>query len=243
MHKSSHLTNIASPRSRYGARRLVFNASATTRLKAEATKAGVQNPTRAEAVTALICKSMKAMLTKVSGVDKPVAFSNGVNLRQRAVPNFPDDSMGSYVWLAVVLRPPEEKDRDSLPSIVGWLREAKGRIDGEFMRGLEGDGGLVALREMKESFARAGQVVVFSSWCNFDQYEIDFGWGRPAWVSPVEFSEESGHLSASMVFLLDTKCRKGVEAWVFKDEQQLEALEQDEELKEFASINPPISEI
>ncbi|XP_018731299.2 stemmadenine O-acetyltransferase [Eucalyptus grandis] len=217
------------------------------RLKAETANVGVQNPTRTEVVTALMCNSLTARMTKVSGLDKPVVFTNAVNLRRRAVPNFHDDSMGNYVWLPTILCPLEEKDYDGLPSLIGWLREAKRKIDGEFVRGLEGDGGLNALQdalgEMRESLARTDRLVTFSSWCNFGHYEIDFGWGRPAWVSPVGFPEESGNFIVNTVLLLDTRCRKGVEAWVFMDEQELEVLEQDEELTEYASINPPVSEI
>ncbi|KAK3425033.1 hypothetical protein EUGRSUZ_F01762 [Eucalyptus grandis] len=234
-------------RGRYGTRRLVFDASTMARLKAEAANVGVQNPTRAEVVTALICKSLTATMTKVSGLDKPVVFTNAVNLRRRAVPNFHDDSMGNYVWLPTFLCPLEEKDYDGLPSLIGWLREAKSKIDGEFVRGLEGDGGFNALQdalgEMREFLARTDRLVTFSSWCNFGHYEIDFGWGRPAWVSPVGFPEESGNLIVNTVLLLDTRCRKGIEAWVFIDEQELEVLEQNEELTEYASINPPVSEI
>ncbi|KAF8040606.1 hypothetical protein BT93_B2734 [Corymbia citriodora subsp. variegata] len=231
----------------YGTRRLVFTASATARLKARATNAGVQNPTRMEVVTALMCKSLTATLTKASGLDKLVAFSYAVNLRRRAVPNFHDDSMGNYIWQSTIQCPLQEKDYNGLPNLIGWLREAKSKIDGEFVRGLEGDGGLVALRdalgEMRESLARADRGVGFSSWCNFGHYEIDFGWGRPAWVSPVGFTEEPRSSIGNTVLLLDTRCRKGVEAWVSMGEQELEALEQDKELGEYATINPPISEI
>ncbi|KAF8040603.1 hypothetical protein BT93_B2732 [Corymbia citriodora subsp. variegata] len=231
----------------YGIRRLVFTTLAMAKLKARATGAGVQNPTRVEVITAFMCKSLPATLTKVSGLDKPVAFSNAMNLRRRAVPNFRDDSMGNYLWLPTIQCPLQEKDYNGLPSLIGWLREAKSKIDGEFVRGLEGDGGLVALRdalrEMRESLGRVDRGILFSSWCNFGHYEIDFGWGRPAWVSPVAFSEELRNSATNIVLLLDTRCRKGVEAWVFMGEQELEALEQDKELAEYATINPSISEI
>lgn len=216
------------------------------RLKAKATNLQVQNPTRVEVVTALMRKSIVAALNKVSNLEKPVGVILPLNIRRRAVPSFPDDSMGNYVWVMTVLCSPEEKD-NSLPDLISRYREIKDKVDGPFVKGFVGDGGLVMLRnsvrEIGESFTGVQDQVTITSWCNFGHYEIDFGWGRPAWVSMVGFTEEIQNRPTNFVTLLDTKSRKGVEAWVFMGDQELHVLEQNEELLEFASVNPSTLEI
>ncbi|KAI6688452.1 hypothetical protein NL676_025280 [Syzygium grande] len=232
--------------SRCGTRRFIFDSSAMARLKAKATNSQVQNPTRVEVVTALMRKSVVAALNKVSNLEKPVGVILPLNIRRRAVPSFPDDSMGNYVWVMTVLCSPEEKD-NSLPDLISHYREIKDKVDGPFVKGFVGDGGLVmlrnAIREIGESFTSVQDQVTITSWCNFGHYEIDFGWGTPAWVSMVGLTEEIQNRPMNFVTLLDTKSRKGVEAWVFMGEQELHVLEQNEELLEFASVNPSTLEI
>ncbi|KAJ1401996.1 Transferase [Sesbania bispinosa] len=62
-------------------------------------------------------------------------------------------------------------------------------------------------------------------------YEVDFGWGKPIWVttvcSPVRNS----------VILMDTKSGNGIEALVNMEEQDLAILECDEKLLQYASLN------
>ncbi|XP_048131241.1 stemmadenine O-acetyltransferase-like isoform X2 [Rhodamnia argentea] len=227
--------------SRCGTRRFVFDASATARLKAKASNSQVRNPTRAEVVTALMLKSITAAWNKASNLDKPGALLQPHNLRPKAISSFPDDAIGNYVWPMPMLCEPEAKDND-LPGLVSRLREMKAKVDGPFVRSFVGDGGSAALRqgirEISESLARAQGLVSITSWCNFGHYEIDFGWGRPAWVSAVGTTEETQNLKVDIVILLDTKSREGVEAWVFTGEDQLDVLEQNEELLEFASVDP-----
>ena len=53
----------------------------------------------------------------------------------------------------------------------------------------------------------------FSSWFWFPLYEVDFGWGKPIWVSTRAKTLE-------MVILNDTKDGDGIEAWVSLDEKK-----------------------
>ena len=73
-----------------------------------------------------------------------------------------------------------------------------------------------------------------SSWCKFPVYEIDFGWGKPIWVSNGVFSP------TNTIVLGDTKCGTGIEAWVTLNAQVMALFEQDEELLSFASLNPKV---
>ncbi|KAK2665375.1 hypothetical protein Ddye_003949 [Dipteronia dyeriana] len=59
-----------------------------------------------------------------------------------------------------------------------------------------------------------GDVYMFSSLRNVPFYEVDFGWGKPAWVSLV-------HRPYKGVMLVDTKAGDGIEAWVNMDKEEM----------------------
>lgn len=49
--------------------------------------------------------------------------------------------------------------------------------------------------------------IVFTSWCKFPFYEMNFGFGNPLWVA-------NGTFFKIIFILLDSKCGQGIEAWV-----------------------------
>lgn len=101
------------------------------------------------------------------------------------------------------------------------------KFDGNFVQSLQGDEGLTkiceASKEMHDTFSRAASHggldnTCFSSWCNFGLYDVDFGWGKPMWVSCVGATLQtmlhSPCTCMNTVILTDTRSRDGVEAWV-----------------------------
>ena len=70
-----------------------------------------------------------------------------------------------------------------------------------------------------------------SSLCGYPFSKIDFGWGEPIWVCST-----SSQLK-NWIILVDGK-GGGIEAWVTMEEQDMAAFERDEEILEFASLNP-----
>ena len=50
-------------------------------------------------------------------------------------------------------------------------------------------------------------VFMFASLCRFPIYQVDFGWGKPVWVSRV-------HAPYEATFLFDAEDGDGIEAWV-----------------------------
>jgi shikimate O-hydroxycinnamoyltransferase len=71
----------------------------------------------------------------------------------------------------------------------------------------------------------------FTSLCNFPIYEIDFGWGKPAWVTSASFTFNN------LVSFFDTKSGDGIEAWINLKEEEMGKLENDEELLAYVSPN------
>ena len=69
---------------------------------------------------------------------------------------------------------------------------------------------------------------MFSSWCRFPFYEVDFGWGNPTWMSIVAIPFE-------IVGLFDTKDGDGAKAWVSLSEKTMLLFQNYPEIKAFTS--------
>ncbi|XP_050129014.1 stemmadenine O-acetyltransferase-like [Malus sylvestris] len=200
-------------------------------------------------------------------------ITHAVNLRRRAVPPFSEYTMGNFLSMAAALSQCStednyqkednlahvDDDRDhELGRLAKHVREAISKLDGDFVQSLQGDGtrGLTKFcepfKEIRETLSRTsadaadGQsldCIGFSSWCNFGLYEVDFGWGKPSWVSCVGGKRGADEpVYMNMVVLMDTRSGDGVEAWIYLDEQDIAILEHDPHFLAFVSLNPsPLS--
>ncbi|XVF35845.1 hypothetical protein REPUB_Repub19eG0006200 [Reevesia pubescens] len=242
--KEATLLALLSPFLKTGtclSRRIVFDASAIASLRAKTASSSVPDPTRVEAVSALLCKCIMATSKAKSDIQKSTLINHAVNLRRRAEPPVPKYSMGNFLCIAAALVTSQETELDDL---VCHLRKAIRKADGEFVKSLQGEAGLLNfcdceyIKEMgKASSVAAGEIdfIGFSSWCNFGLYEIDFGWGKPTWVTCTA-SNKSETVFTNMIVLMDTKMGDGIEAYVFLDEQDMVMLEQNDELLAFGSL-------
>ncbi|XP_065850628.1 stemmadenine O-acetyltransferase-like isoform X2 [Euphorbia lathyris] len=215
-------------------KRFMFEPSSLELLKAKATSSSVENPTRVEVVSALLCKSMKGI--RVSEENKPMALIVSVNLRTRANPPFPECSMGNIVWPTTAILPNENEMKSLVESIRGTIR----KIDSEYVKNIQGRGGFVKLsNQMSKELGNGKSLehVACTSWCNFGLYDVDFGWGKPLWVSCVGAEGNSKTPYFNSIVLMDAKMEKGIEAWVYMDEDELSLMEKDEDLLAYASIN------
>ncbi|KAJ4715304.1 vinorine synthase-like [Melia azedarach] len=223
---------------RVAIRRFVFEAKAIAKLKAKATSSRVQNPTRIEAISALLSKRIFAALNKRSGTHKPNLIRHIVNLRRRIKPPIADYCMGNIIWPANALCTEEEGDLDGL---VIKLREAIELINGDFVKSLQGDEGFVnyrkAAHDVHEVSSKAEDMVTFTSWCNGGFYNIDFGWGKPVWLS--FFQDESPPAFMNLVILMDTRLGDGIEALMSLREEDMAFLESDEEFLTFVKERVP----
>ncbi|KAJ4723782.1 vinorine synthase-like [Melia azedarach] len=226
-------------------RRFVFDALAIANLKAKAaTSSSVQNPTRVEVVTALFGKCFKAVLKETSGSNKSFLLAHAVNLRRKARPQFSEYLMGNCAWLVSFICKDDEETE--LHDLVCKFREATAKLNGDFVNSLQGDGGFLnfieAIKHERETYyTNRIDMIVCSSWCNFEFYDLDFGWGKPAWVSAFDFSQVVAN--SNVVLFMDTKDRNGIEAWVTLHEEQMAVLERDKELLAFATLDPsPLKE-
>lgn len=225
-------------------RRFVFGGKSVALLKDRATgENGTSCPTRVEAVSGFIWKhAMAASVERFGYTNMPSLLTHLVNLRQRATPNFPQESIGNLVWVATAMCK-GERESVSFPALAQHVKKCISGVDGAYVKKLQGEkGSNVMLRRIKEiEEAGSGNLhhVGFSSWCKLGFYDVDFGWGKPVWVSS---TDAGGPDFMNLVMLVDTKCGKGIEAWVTMDEQEMAILECNQDFRAFASLNPsPLS--
>lgn len=216
----------------------VFDATSLATLKAKAAAkggTGVDDPTRVEAVTALISRSAKnARRGKSLQGRSSMVITHVVNLRARAVPPLiPEHAFGNIWQLTIAPIFEEENKTAELHDLVVQLRRAIRKIDDNYVKKLQGEDGLYQARQpMKEviDIVSKGEVefYTFSSWVGFPFYETDFGWGRPVWICinnmPIK----------NLVKLISTRSGTGIEAWVTLEEEHMAKFENDQELLQFA---------
>ncbi|XP_010514234.1 PREDICTED: vinorine synthase-like [Camelina sativa] len=219
--------------------RFVFDSSSIQSLQANASSFEVKQPTRVEAVSALIWKTAMKATRTVSGTSKPSILANSASLRSRVSPPFTENSVGNLVSYFAA-KAEEGVNQTKLQTLVSELRKEKQRFRDNHVPKLVGN---PSATEIICSYQReAGHMIasgdfdfyIFSSACRFGLYETDFGWGKPAWVGIPCVRQKN------IVTLLDTKEAGGIEAWVNLNEQEMKLLEQDSELLHFVSLNPSV---
>ncbi|XP_038688552.1 stemmadenine O-acetyltransferase-like [Tripterygium wilfordii] len=211
-------------------RRLVFSAENIAAIRAKTASESVQQPTRVEAITALLWKCATNSSSSIQGTSSRSSFCfHAVNLRKRLSPPLSEYSVGNI--LGGITAETENTDIE-LPSLVIKLRKEfkELRVTTEVVK-LLGD-----ISKMMESLGKMGDgdFYIFSSWCRMPVYEADFGWGKPIWVTLVNLKVPN------VVVLVDTKEGDGIEAWVYLVEEEMSLFECNQELLSFASVNPSV---
>lgn len=165
-------------------KRFVFGSDAIAKLKAEATKNGVQHPTRVEVVSSLIWKCAMTSSKEACGFQTTSRLTHFENLRRKLVATLSKDLIGNMIWISKALREPSYGT--TLHGLLTKVRESISKIDVEFVNKAQGYEGYVAMQESfkeKEEICSKGTIKSFSftSWGNMGFYKIDFGWGKPSW--------------------------------------------------------------
>ncbi|KAJ7961900.1 Vinorine synthase-like [Quillaja saponaria] len=224
-------------KSKTATRRYVFNSSNIIELRSIVASAALQQPTRVEAVLALIWKcATTASRINLGCSTRPSLMSQMVNIRKRVIPPLPNNSVGNLLGNFIAQ---EEENEIELQSLVVKLRKGlEDYSNFEVKKLQEGD----AFVSISEAFKKIDDLLKncekdfynCTSWCRFSFYHADFGWGRPKWVSI------SSLRIKNTIILMDTRDSNGIEAWLTLSEEDMALVEKNEELLAFATLNPSI---
>ncbi|KAI7744904.1 hypothetical protein M8C21_029606 [Ambrosia artemisiifolia] len=218
-------------------KRFMFDASALAMLKAQPVAVSGRStkpPTRTVATTAVIWKAAAKAASKVRpfGPESPHALFSVVNLRKRASPPLPTESVGNLIDLAgAVCYPHGHLD---LVTMMGDIADSMARINSDYFGYLKQQKGQTLLSEVLKisSQLTGGDCFGATSVLNSGMYELDFGWGKPLWFYIMN------PMNARGVALNDTPKGGGVEAKVTLSPDEMEIFEHDSELLSYATVNP-----
>ncbi|OVA20490.1 Transferase [Macleaya cordata] len=215
-------------------KRFVFDASkiAALRTNYACNASCVENPTRFEVVSAFM---LRRLIEVTRARKEPVlgsyVASIAVNLRGRTVPPLPHQSFGNNCITSLTKFWTNECEKKNWINLVSGLRDAIRKIDNDFIRKLEYEY-LNFVKENTEKLSDDQVEVVklcFTSWCKFPYYEVNFGWGKPEWVSTITVPFKN------VVVFMDTKSGDGIEAWLNMLEEDMAEFERDSEILDFDS--------
>ncbi|KAI6680848.1 hypothetical protein NL676_034729 [Syzygium grande] len=221
-------------------KRFHFDGKSLVRLRARFVSA---TPTRVEAVTALIWKSAVEAARKRPHWNKTCppssAVTHVVNIRSRIRPQpLPENALGN-LWQSIVAPLVEPIEKVELQDFAGILRKSIRAIDSEYLSVLQGENGLakaceslMAARKLVAASAGEIELYRFSSWARFPFYEVNFGWGRPAWVCTTSVPMKN------VVILMGTRRGDGIEAWITLAEHDMIEFERNDELLQFIAPSP-----
>ncbi|GJY41439.1 retrotransposon protein, putative, ty1-copia subclass [Tanacetum coccineum] len=200
---------------------------------------GVQKPTRVEVVTALIWKCAMAASKEACGYQNTSRLTHFVNLRKKLDSKMSKDFICNMIWISNAVC--QASYETTLHGMVNKVRESISKVNVDFMNKAQGNEGYIAMQKSLQEMGEIGSVgptnnYGFTSWCNMGFYDIDFGWGKPSWVTG--FLGDGVPVFMNLVTLMDTKCGGGIEAWVNLDEQDMENLQGNQELLAYASLDP-----
>ena len=215
-------------------RRFIFDGANISSLKAAACDPSFKRePSRVEAVTALIWRALMVVSRAKHGCLRTSLASHAMNLREKIVPPLPGICCGNlYTEVpATFMADSGKTELPNLKDLVGLLREVK------FKESVSREDVLLTVikstNELHEAFGKEDiDVYNFTSWCRFPFYGNDFGWGNPAWMTRC-------HTPVEMISLQDTECGDGIEAWVTLEKKDMLQFQQDGDIVSFSSNGAP----
>ncbi|CAI8617011.1 unnamed protein product [Vicia faba] len=213
-------------------KRFVFEASKIKCLKEKVRNSVNISPTRVQVVSALIYK--RAVSTK--GLNFKIApFTTVVDIRRRMVPPLSANYVGNLVWFASMSPDKEEME---LEELVSKIKQALSEFYEVYPKKFEGkeeeDSSFISgcLEHLNDGYYENHNMYTFSSWCGFPVYDVDFGWGKPTWVTTF------GCLMKNLIFMMDARDGEGIEAFVSMEKNDMDKFENDVEILQYASLNP-----
>ncbi|OWM70232.1 uncharacterized protein LOC116197556 [Punica granatum] len=126
---------------KFAIHRFVFDHKSISILRERAREGGL-TPTRHEVVSGVIWKHATAASREKSGSPPRISISiHSTDMRQRMKEKIPKCAVGNLLWSAFATYDPSNGTSGTLPHLVRLVRESVGKTNGDYLRGLAGDGG------------------------------------------------------------------------------------------------------
>ncbi|GJT60247.1 pelargonidin 3-O-(6-caffeoylglucoside) 5-O-(6-O-malonylglucoside) 4'''-malonyltransferase-like protein [Tanacetum coccineum] len=220
------------------AQRFVFSGEAISAMREKIgfdQNSGSRKPSKVQLVVALLWKALVRMDQVKNGQSKASFLIQPVGLRDKVVPPLPANSFGNFWGLATSQLTPGEGDKMELLEFFKILHGSikKTAVDCAkiLTHGEEGYG--VIINPYLESNRKIGDndvnFYLMTTWCKFSFYNADFGCGKPIWTSTGKLPGQN------LVVTMDDHKGDGVEAWVHLDDKRMKELEQDSDIKTYAT--------
>ncbi|KAL0456441.1 UNVERIFIED_CONTAM: Pelargonidin 3-O-(6-caffeoylglucoside) 5-O-(6-O-malonylglucoside) 4'''-malonyltransferase [Sesamum latifolium] len=190
-------------------------------------------PSRVVVVSAVLTQAILRADRKKHGKSRASIIGQTINVRERTIPPISKYACGTWASMSFLESTTMETDglERNFYEIVSKMREITfqgikdcERIlsDREFGRKVLIDHEFEAAQTKDSPDTK---VIWISDWSKFEDYELDFGYGKPIWASLADVPIED------FMILMNTKGNNGIEAWVFMHESNMPYLEQDEDLR------------
>ncbi|XP_006351852.1 acetyl-CoA-benzylalcohol acetyltransferase-like [Solanum tuberosum] len=211
-------------------RRFEFDALAITKLKNTIEDSSAIRPTRVVVVMSLIWKVLVGISTTKHGHSRDSSFVVLINMRGKSnLPCLEDDALGNCTMSGIAnLEAEKELNHELVGNTIRDTCAGIGKV-----ASVDDISSLVVNNHTKvnEKFLQGEKMDIYvcSSWCGFPWYKVNFGWGKPFWVSSVSFD------ALELICLMDTKNGDGIEAWVSLKENVMAEFERDADILTFCS--------
>ncbi|KAI5674940.1 hypothetical protein M9H77_05890 [Catharanthus roseus] len=227
-------------------KRFLFSPEAIERLKSKAIEFGIEKPTRVEVLTAFLCRcatvaGKSAAKNNNCGQSLPFAVIQAVNLRPLL--ELPKNSVGNLI--SIYFSTIKENDTVNIEQeftklVIGELRKAKDKLKNlsqeklNYVARMQDFANCLKELDISSFFDMENvdiDAYLFSSWCRFPFYDIDFGLGKPIWVCMFQ-----PHFK-NCIILMDYPFGDdyGIEALITLEQEKMPAFENNELLLSFAS--------
>ncbi|KAK4424721.1 Pelargonidin 3-O-(6-caffeoylglucoside) 5-O-(6-O-malonylglucoside) 4'''-malonyltransferase [Sesamum alatum] len=216
-------------------KRFVFDKNAICMLRERLRKEWTNErpPSRVVVVSACLTQAILRADRKKHGKSRASIIEQEVNVRERTVPPISKYSCGNWASMNFL-----ESTADESYGLECNFFEIVSKMRKVIIQGIKDCERILSDREFgrkvlidcefevaKKSDSQDIKVIRISDWSKFEDYELDFGYGKPVWASLADVPIED------FMILMNTKGNDGIEAWVFMHESDMPYLEQDEDLR------------
>lgn len=223
----SMASNFTSPNvmEKVKVKRLSFSGREIEALRKRAASPSVPNPSRVEAVLAMVWRALIFANPRSKSVITP-----HVNVRKMvAGDRSPQNYVGNVAW---IYKLESKSDEAGLKELVISLRKGYESFKESCERRVEMEGikGFIEeIRNLKEE-DESVRIYAASSLCRFGWYGVDFGWGKPSLVCIPNLTHKD------TVYMLDSIDGDGIDVWLSLSEPDMALFERNYQLLAFHSI-------